>query len=61
VRDDPAKETTMETKESERTVRSVEQQNRLEALSHAVRHRMREENPTEVVEAAKKYFEFLQS
>jgi hypothetical protein len=40
--------------------RSVEQLNRVEALANAVRHRLKEETPEQVVAAAQKYFEFLQ-
>ena len=37
-----------------------EQKNRVEALHNAVRHRLREELPDDVVKSAEKYFEFLQ-
>ena len=37
-----------------------EQQYRVEALSHAVRHRLSSETPTDVVKAAEKYLTFLQ-
>jgi len=37
-----------------------EKEDRHEALNNAVRHKTRNESPEEVVEAAKKYFEFLQ-
>ena len=40
--------------------RSVEGLNRVEALANAVRHRLKEETPDQVVAAAQKYFEFLQ-
>lgn len=40
--------------------RNVEQLNRVEALANAVRHRLKEETPEQVVQAAEKYFEFLQ-
>jgi len=40
--------------------RSVEELNRVEALANAVRHRLKEETPEQVVSAAQKYFEFLQ-
>ena len=40
--------------------RSVEELNRVEALANAVRHRLKEETPEQVVAAAQKYFEFLQ-
>lgn len=40
--------------------RSVEELNRVEALANAVRHRLKEETPEQVVQAAQKYFEFLQ-
>lgn len=36
------------------------QQNRIEALNNAVRHRLKDESPDDIVEAAQKYFEFLQ-
>ena len=38
-----------------------EQQYRVEALSHAVRHRLSSETPTDVIEAAEKYLTFLQN
>jgi hypothetical protein len=38
----------------------AERLNRIEALANAVRHRLREESPDEVVIAAQKYFTFLQ-
>ena len=38
----------------------AERLNRIEALNNAVRHRLREEKPDEVVIAAQKYFNFLQ-
>ena len=38
----------------------AERLNRIEALANAVRHRLREESPDEVVLAAQKYFNFLQ-
>lgn len=38
----------------------AERLNRIEALANAVRHRLREESPDEVVVAAQKYFTFLQ-
>ena len=47
----------METREM---VRSVEEQNRVEALANAVRHRLKEETSGDVVKSAQKYFEFLQ-
>ena len=34
--------------------------NRIEALNNAVRHRLREETPDDIVKSALKYFEFLQ-
>ena len=37
-----------------------EQNNRVEALSCAVRHRLKDESPDDCVEAAQKYFDFLQ-
>ena len=37
-----------------------EQQNRVEALANAVRHRLREESADDIVNSAEKYFEFLQ-
>ncbi len=37
-----------------------EQKNRIEALSNAVRHRLREETADDIVKSAEKYFEFLQ-
>lgn len=40
--------------------RTVEEFNRIEALANAVRHRLKEETPEQVVQAAQKYFEFLQ-
>lgn len=40
--------------------RTVEEVNRIEALNNAVRHRLKEESPDQVVAAAQKYFEFLQ-
>lgn len=40
--------------------RNIEQLNRIEALANAVRHRLKEETPDEVVVAAEKYFDFLQ-
>lgn len=40
--------------------RTVEEYNRIEALANAVRHRLKEETPEQVVAAAQKYFEFLQ-
>lgn len=40
--------------------RSVEALNRVEALANAVRHRLKEETPEQVVAAAEKYFAFLQ-
>lgn len=43
-----------------RTDDEKEQMNRINALDNAVRHRLKEETPEQVVEAAKKYFEFLQ-
>jgi hypothetical protein len=38
----------------------AERLNRIEALSNAVRHRLREESADEIVIAAQKYFAFLQ-
>ncbi len=35
-------------------------QNRIEALANAVRHRMKEETPEDIVKSAQKYLEFLQ-
>jgi hypothetical protein len=53
-RDVPAMENMMlDSQEAERL-------NRIEALANAVRHRLREESPDEVVIAAQKYFNFLQ-
>ena len=43
-----------------RTEDDKEQMNRINALDNAVRHRLKEETPDQVVEAAKKYFAFLQ-
>ena len=40
--------------------RTVDQLNRVEALANAVRHRLKEETPEQVVQAAQKYFEVLQ-
>ena len=40
--------------------RSVSELNRVEALQNAVRHRMREETPADVVRSAELYFAFLQ-
>jgi len=37
-----------------------EHRNRVEALANAVRHRLREETPEEVVKAAEMYYRFLQ-
>jgi len=37
-----------------------EQQNRIEALANAVRHRLREETANDIVKSAQKYFEFLE-
>ena len=37
-----------------------EQQNRIEALANAVRHRLKEETADDIVESAEKYYEFLQ-
>ena len=37
-----------------------EQDMRVEALNNAVRHRLANETPSNVVEAAKKYLQFLQ-
>ena len=37
-----------------------ENQNRIEALSNAVRHRLKEETADDIVKSAEKYFEFLQ-
>lgn len=37
-----------------------EHQNRVEALANAVRHRLREETPEDIVKSAEKYFQFLQ-
>lgn len=47
----------METREM---TRSVAELNRVEALANAVRHRLKEETPDQVVAAAAKYFAFLQ-
>lgn len=41
-------------------VRTLEQMDRLEALNNAVRHRLKEESPDDVVSSARKYFDFLQ-
>ena len=38
----------------------TEQQNRVEALANAVRHRLREETAEDIVKSAEKYYEFLQ-
>jgi len=35
-------------------------QNLVEALANAVRHRLKEEKPNDIVKSAQKYFEFLQ-
>lgn len=40
--------------------RTVEEFNRIEALANAVRHRLKEETPEQVVAAAERYFAFLQ-
>ena len=37
-----------------------EQQNRIEALANAVRHRLKEETADDIVKSAEKYYEFLQ-
>lgn len=37
-----------------------EQQNRIEALNNAVRHRLKEEKADDIVKSAEKYFKFLQ-
>ena len=37
-----------------------EHNNRVEALQNAVRHRLREETPKDIVKSAEEYFEFLQ-
>ena len=37
-----------------------ENQDRVEALANAVRHRLKEEKPNDIVKSAQKYFEFLQ-
>ncbi len=37
-----------------------ENQNRVEALANAVRHRLKEEKPDDIVKSAQQYFEFLQ-
>ena len=37
-----------------------EQQNRIEALENAVRHRLKEETADDIVNTAEKYYEFLQ-
>ena len=37
-----------------------EQQNRIEALENAVRHRLKEETADDIVKTAEKYYEFLQ-
>lgn len=37
-----------------------EQQNRIEALANAVRHRLKEETSDDIVKSAEKYFQFLQ-
>lgn len=50
----------METQKAGIDYRNAEQLNRVEALANAVRHRLKEETPEQVVEAAKRYFEFLQ-
>jgi hypothetical protein len=40
--------------------RTVEQLDRMEALSQAVRHKTSKESADEIVRTAQKYFEFLQ-
>ncbi len=37
-----------------------QQQNRVEALANAVRHRLKEETADDIVKSAEKYFAFLQ-
>lgn len=44
----------------EEQVKLSESQMRMNALDNAVRHRLKEETPEQVVQAAQKYFEFLQ-
>ena len=36
------------------------QENRIEALANAVRHRLKEETADDIVKSAEKYFKFLQ-
>lgn len=48
----------MNKKEKEHSL--VEQQYRVEALGHAVRHRLTSETPDNIVKAAEKYLAFLQ-
>jgi hypothetical protein len=50
----------MDTQKSGIDYRNAEQLNRVEALANAVRHRLKEETPEQVVKAAQQYFEFLQ-
>lgn len=40
--------------------RTISQQNRVEALNNAVRHRLKEETPAQIVAAAEQYFRFLE-
>ena len=40
--------------------RETEQENRVIALTNAVRHKAREESAAEIVKSAEQYFEFLQ-
>lgn len=56
----PREEIEMSEPTSGQDFRNVEQSNRVEALGNAVRYRIKEETPEQVVEAARKYFEFLQ-
>ena len=42
-------------------VTEQKRKDRTEALQNAVRHRLGTETPDDIVKAAKKYFEFLQS
>lgn len=44
----------------ERNVMSVEEIQRMNAMDNAVRHRLKEETPDQVVASAKKYLDFLQ-
>jgi hypothetical protein len=44
----------------ERLAMSVEELQRMNAMDNAVRHRLKEESPEQVVQAAQKYLDFLQ-